>query len=107
VVVDTAGLSGTRQQGLKVVARAGVLAFVGLSDPATELDVVDIINREIEIHGVYGYNPRDFERALSIIIHKDVDVTSWVREFPLDDGPRVFEQLTSNPGDLVKASLTP
>ena len=107
VVVDAAGYTLTRQQGLKVTARAGVLAFVGLSDPATEIDVLDVINREIEIHGVYGYNPPDFERALGLIAAGRVDVASWVREFPLEEGPRVFEQLTSQPGDLVKASLTP
>jgi threonine dehydrogenase-like Zn-dependent dehydrogenase len=46
VVVDAAGYSPARQQGLKVTARGGVLAFVGLSDPATEMDVVDIIIRK-------------------------------------------------------------
>src|SRR5215510_12079488 len=47
VVVDAAGYTPTRQQGQKVVARGGVLALVGLSDPATEFDVMDIINREL------------------------------------------------------------
>lgn len=107
VVVDAAGYSPTRQQGLKVAARGGVLALVGLSDPATELDVMDIINREIEIHGIYGYAPADFQKALGLVVSGQVDVTSWVREFPLADGQRILDQLTSQPGDLVKASLTP
>ena len=107
VVVDAAGYTPARQQGLKVVARGGVLAFVGLSDPATEMDVVDIINREVEIHGIYGYAPGDYARSIEIVASKKVDVTSWVREFPLEDGQRVMDQLTTAPGDLVKASLTP
>jgi threonine dehydrogenase-like Zn-dependent dehydrogenase len=107
VVVDAAGYTPTRQQGLKVVARGGVLGLVGLSDPATEMDVLDIINREIEIHGIYGYAPADFGRALELVASAKVDVTSWVREFPLEDGQRVLDQLTTQPGDLVKASLVP
>jgi 2-desacetyl-2-hydroxyethyl bacteriochlorophyllide A dehydrogenase len=107
VVVDAAGYSPARQQGLKVAARGGVLALVGLSDPATEMDVVDIINRELEIHGIYGYAPADYRRALEVVAAGRVDVTSWVREFPLEDGPRILEQLTTAPGDLVKASLVP
>jgi threonine dehydrogenase-like Zn-dependent dehydrogenase len=107
VVVDAAGYSPTRQQGQKVVARGGVLGLVGLSDPATEFDVMDVINREIEIHGIYGYAPADFRKALDLVVGSRVDVTSWVKEFPLDDGQRILDQLTSNPGDLVKASLTP
>jgi threonine dehydrogenase-like Zn-dependent dehydrogenase len=107
VVVDAAGYTPTRQQGLKVVARGGILALVGLSDPVTEMDVLDIINREIEIHGIYGYAPADFRRALDLVAGGKVDVTSWVKEFPLDDGQRILDQLTSQPGDLVKASLIP
>ncbi len=107
VVVDAAGYTPTRQQGLKCVARGGVLGLVGLSDPATEMDVLDIINREIEIHGIYGYSPADFRRALDLVAAAKVDVTSWVREFPLEDGQRVLDQLTTQPGDLVKASLVP
>ena len=107
VVVDAAGYTPSRQQGLKVVARGGVLALVGLSDPATEMDILDIINREIEIHGIYGYAPADFRRALDLVASAKVDVRSWVKEFPLDDGQRILDQLTSQPGDLVKASLVP
>lgn len=107
VVVDAAGYSPTRQQGQKVVARGGVLGLVGLSDPATEFDVMDIINREIEIHGVYGYAPADFRKALDLVSAGKVDVTSWVTEYPLEDGQRVMDQLTTAPGPLIKASLTP
>lgn len=106
-VVDAAGYSPARQQGLKVTARGGVLAFVGLSDPVTEIDVMDIINREIEIHGIYGYAPADYLKALKLVAANEVDVTTWVREFPLADGQRVLDQLTTKPGDLVKASLVP
>lgn len=107
VVVDAAGYSPARQQGLQLTARGGVLAFVGLSDPRTEIDVMDLINREIEIHGIYGYAKADFARALSLVVSGQVDVSSWVKEFPLSEGGKVLEQLVTAPGDLVKASLIP
>jgi threonine dehydrogenase-like Zn-dependent dehydrogenase len=107
VVVDAAGYSLSRQQGLRVVGRGGVLGLVGLSEPSTEFDVMDIINRELEIHGIYGYAPADFRKALDLVASNRVDVRSWVKEFPLEDGQRILDQLTSQPGDLVKASLIP
>lgn len=107
VVVDAAGYTPARQQGLKVTARGGTLALVGLSDAATEFDVMDIINREIAIHGIYGYAPADYVQALDLVAKARVDVTSWVTEFPLADGQRILDQLTTRPGDLVKASLIP
>ncbi|HLY09986.1 MAG TPA: alcohol dehydrogenase catalytic domain-containing protein [Planctomycetota bacterium] len=107
VVVDAAGYSPARQQGLKITRRGGVLAFVGLSDPVTEIDVMDVINREIEIHGIYGYAPADYLQALRLVTADTVDVSTWVKEFPLDQGPRILDQLTRQPGDLVKASFVP
>lgn len=107
VVVDAAGYSPARQQGLKVTARGGTLGLVGLSDPATEFDVMDIINREITVAGVYGYAPKDYKKALDLVVGGKVDVTTWVKEFPLTDGQRIFDQLTTKPGDLVKASFVP
>jgi threonine dehydrogenase-like Zn-dependent dehydrogenase len=107
VVVDAAGYTPARQQGLKITRRGGVLAFVGLSDPVTEIDVMDVINREIEIHGIYGYAPADYLKALNLVTGSRVDVSSWVQEFPLSEGQRILDRLTSQPGDLVKASLIP
>ena len=50
---------------------------------------------------------RDYERALGVVAAGRIDVTSWVREFPLEEGQRIMDQLTTAPGDLVKASLMP
>ena len=107
VVVDAAGFSETRKQGVKMTARAGVFAMIGLHDPVTEFDCLDVINRELEVHGVYAYTQATYERALELIARKKVDVTSWVRPFALEEGQSLFERLVSAPGDLVKASFRP
>ena len=107
VVVDAAGFSASRQQALKSVTRGGVLALVGNAESVTELDCLEIVNKEIEVHGIYGYTHAKFERALELIVQKKVDVTSWVRGFPLEDGQKVMDRLVSNPGDLVKAAFRP
>ena len=107
VVVDAVGLSPTRRQGLQVTAPAGVFGMIGNSEPSTDLDCASIINREIEVHGVYGYTHAKYERALELIAEKKVDVTTWVRGYPLEDGQKVLDQLASNPGDLVKAAFQP
>ena len=107
VVVDAVGTSATRQQGIKATARGGVFAMIGLHDPATEFDCLDIINRELEVHGVYAYTQATYEHALELIAGKKVDVTSWVRPFALEEGQSLFERLVSAPGDLVKASFRP
>jgi L-iditol 2-dehydrogenase len=107
VVVDAAGITPTRQQAIKVTARGGTFGMIGLSDAASEFDCLEIINREITVQGVYAYPASSFRRALDLIAEGKVDVTSWVREFPLEEGQRLLEKLATQPGDLVKASLTP
>lgn len=107
VAVDAAGITATRQQAVRATARGGTLGLIGLSDPASEFDCLDLINREVAVHGVYAYPPATFRHALDLIAEKKVDVTSWVREFPLEEGQGIFDRLSTQPGDLVKASLTP
>ncbi len=107
VVVDAAGITPTRQQALRAAARGGVVGLIGLSDPASELDCLEIVNRELTVQGVYAYPASSFARALALIAERKVDVSSWVREFPLAEGQSVLDRLASAPGDLVKASLVP
>jgi threonine dehydrogenase-like Zn-dependent dehydrogenase len=107
VAVDTAGLTATRQQAVRTAARGGMVGLIGLHDAVSEFDCMDLINREVAVHGVYAYPASSFRHSLDLIARKQVDVTSWVREFPLEEGQRLFERLTTQPGDLVKASLTP
>ena len=106
-VVDAAGVTATRVQAVKMCARGGTVGLVGLHDPESPLDCMDLIGREVAVHGVSGYTEAHYREALETIAAGRVDVASWVREFPLDDGAAVLARLVTTPGDLVKASLTP
>lgn len=107
VVVDAAGFTTTRRQAVRICARGGTVGLIGLHDVESPFDCMDVIGREVTVQGVYGYTAPQFEKALALIAAKAVDVTSWVRSFPLADGARVLEQLADRPGDLIKASLVP
>jgi threonine dehydrogenase-like Zn-dependent dehydrogenase len=106
-VIDAAGVTATRQQALKMCARGGTVGLIGLHDGETPLDCADVIGREVAVHGVYGYSTAHFLKALEIVAAGRVDVKSWVREFPLEEGADVLHRLVTDPGDLVKASLAP
>jgi threonine dehydrogenase-like Zn-dependent dehydrogenase len=107
VVVDAAGFTATRQQGVKMTARGGLLGLVGLHDPESPIDCLDVIGREVALHGVYGYSVAQFGKALDLVAGGRLDVSSWVREFPLAEGAAVLERMSAAPGDVVKASFTP
>ncbi len=107
LVVDAAGYALTRQQGLKVTARGGMLALIGLSDASTEIDCGDIIGREVSVQGIYGYTAATYGHALKLVAEKRVDVNSWIQGFSLEQGQALMDRLVSNPGDIVKASFRP
>src|SRR5687767_7510038 len=54
-VVDAAGVTATRQQAVRMCARGGTVGLIGLHDTESPIDCMDVIGREVAVHGVYGY----------------------------------------------------
>src|SRR5437588_645539 len=98
-LVRRIAIFGAGTQGVMALQLARMLA------PAV-LVSVDIVNREIAIRGSYAYTYDDFIRAVELLGAGLVSV-EWARGYPLDAGPAVFRQLVTDPGDLIKAVLTP
>ncbi len=106
LAIEAAGSAATRQAAVASVRTGGTVALLGLGEESTPLDAVDIVNREVTIRGSYAYTYDDFVRALELL-GTGVVQGEWARPYPLEAGPAVFERLTTDPGDLIKAVLTP
>ena len=107
LAVEAVGSAGTRQAAVASARNGGRVVFLGLGEEITPLNAVDIVNREIAIHGSYAYTFDDFTRAVGLLGAGLIDPAEWVRAFPLEEGPEVFGRLVTDPGDLIKAVLTP
>jgi len=106
LAVEAVGASATRQAALASARTGGTVALLGLGEEITPLNAVDIVNREITIRGSYAYTYDDFIRSVQMLASGLVG-GEWARAYPLEAGPGVFHQLTTDPGDLIKAILTP
>jgi len=106
LAIEAVGSSATRQAAVASVRSGGRVALLGLGEEITPLPAVDIVNREITIRGSYAYTYDDFVRAVELLGAGLVPV-EWARPYPLEAGPAVFRQLVTDPGDLIKAVLTP
>lgn len=106
LAIEAAGSVATRQAAVASVRTGGTVALLGLGEEMTPLDAVDIVNREVTIRGSYAYTYDDFVRAVELLGTGLVQ-GGWARPYPLEAGPAVFERLTTDPGDLIKAVLTP
>ncbi len=107
VAIEAAGASAARQAAVACVRTGGRVVLLGLGEEVTPFDAVDIVNREVSVHGSYAYTYDDFVQAVELLRSRRVGAEQWVRPFPLEDGPALFHRLVADPGDLVKAVLTP
>lgn len=106
LAIEAVGGVATRQAALASVRTGGTVVLLGLGEELTSLNAVDIVNREVTIRGSYAYTYDDFVRAVELL-GTGLIRGEWARPYALEAGPAVFRQLTTDPGDLIKAVLTP
>jgi len=106
LAIEAVGGTATRQAALASVRTGGTVVLLGLGEEVTSLNAVDIVNREVTIRGSYAYTYDDFVRAVELLATGLIR-GDWARPYALEAGPAVFRQLTTDPGDLIKAVLTP
>jgi threonine dehydrogenase-like Zn-dependent dehydrogenase len=106
LAIEAVGGVATRQAALASVRTGGTVVLLGLGEEMTPLNAVDIVNREVTIRGSYAYTYDDFVRAVELL-GTGLIRGEWARPYALEAGPAVFRQLTTDPGDLIKAVLTP
>lgn len=106
LAIEAVGATAARQAAVASVRTGGTVALLGLGEEMTPFNAVDMVNREIILRGSYAYTYPDFVRAVEMLASGQVG-GKWAHAYPLEAGPEVFHQLTTDPGDLIKAILTP
>ncbi|MFA0778227.1 MAG: hypothetical protein PVTTEEND_001941 [Candidatus Fervidibacter sp.] len=108
LALDAVGRSQTRRMAVDAVHPTGVAVWVGLHDDETSLSGMGIVYGEKRVQGSYAYTDDDFAMALQLVVSGQVEVASWVQEFPLDEGVEVFWRLARGEArHIVKALLRP
>jgi 2-desacetyl-2-hydroxyethyl bacteriochlorophyllide A dehydrogenase len=105
LVVDTAGVPITRQQGLASLAPGGTLSLIGLGKGETTLDFVPVVGKELSIRGSYCYSDDDFYRSMELLASGQVRVSDMIQVAPLREGVTYFDRLTRQPDGLTKVLL--
>lgn len=106
LAIEAVGSAATRQAAVASVRTGGTVVLLGLGEEVSPFNAVDIVNREVTIRGSYAYTYDDFVRAVELL-GTGLIRGEWARPYALEAGPAVFRQLTTDPGDLIKAVLTP
>jgi L-iditol 2-dehydrogenase len=104
VVVEASGAAPSIESTFDVVRRGGSVVLVGLASEATiPIDVFDIIDNELDVHGSFRYK-NTYDAAVDLLADGVVDVEGIVDfEAPLSDIDAAFQR--SMEADVVKGII--
>ena len=105
VVLDASGSTAARQSAFDLCRPGGLVVLLGMSKERSEVDFVTSIRKEHRVAMSFAYTPVDFERSLALLRAREIDLTPWTVEMPLEDGQRAFDRMADAPGDTLKMLL--
>lgn len=107
VVIECSGAPGALRDAASALAPRGRIAAVGIGrNPLSELDILLIQSRELELYGVYRY-AGIYDRAIALLEAGRVDVASLVtHRFPLAQTDEAMSIGETDP-DAIKAIIYP
>lgn len=107
VAIEAVGLSKSVQQAQAMVKVGGHVTWIGNSDRMIEVDMQEVVTREITIAGTYGFTD-EFERVIQSIGSGLLDVNPLIEQVsPLAEGPALIQGLAKGELDLIKVILEP
>lgn len=106
-VIEAVGISATVQQSLALVRTGGHVTWIGNSQPQVEINMQQVVTRELTVKGAYGFN-EEFPRAIEMIRSGRVPVNSLIEgTAALEEGTQLFHDLASGESDSIKVILYP
>jgi len=108
VVLEAVGIQSTVQQAISMVGIGGRITVIGMLEKVMPIGMLDIVVKELDLKGSYGYVSDEFKAALDLISGRKVDVKSLVTNvLPLSDTAQGFELLHKKVDGVVKVVLKP
>jgi len=107
IAFEVVGISATVQQAMSVLKIKGTCVWVGNSEKMINLNMQEIVTKELNIIGTYGCTHIEFGNSIKFLVEKDLDLNSMISKVvPLNEGPEMFKKLAEGKSNLIKVILT-
>ena len=107
VAFEAVGVTAAVQQAGAMTRNMGHVTWIGNSAKMVEVDMQEVVTRELTVLGSYGFKT-EFASAIQAISTGRVDVGPLIeRVAPLAEGPEIITGLAKHELDLVKVILEP
>jgi L-iditol 2-dehydrogenase len=105
-VIEAVGFAATVQQALALTRIGGAVTWIGNSAQLIELNMQEVVTRELSVRGSYAFNIAEFDRSIQAIADGRIDIAPLIERIaPLEEGPRIIHDLAAGELDLVKVVL--
>lgn len=105
-VIEAVGFAATVQQALALTRTGGAVTWIGNSAQLIELNMQEVVTRELTVRGSYAFDTAEFDHAIQAIASGRVDVAPLIeRVASLAEGPQIIHDLAAGDADWVKVVL--
>ncbi len=103
---EAVGNEETLNQALRYTRKGGNVTIIGVFEQRPRIDIMEIVNKELEIHGSLVYSWGDFPKAIELISKRKVNVKSLISKvIPIDDIKHAFDNIISNKENVIKIQI--
>jgi L-iditol 2-dehydrogenase len=95
---EAVGAGATVAQAHALSRDGGTVTWIGNNARMIELDMQEVVTRELDIRGTYGMVADDFARAIDLLRAGAVDTGLLINRLArLEEGPSLFDELLASP----------
>lgn len=103
LAIEAVGAAPTVQQAMSALKFAGTAIWIGNNKPMIEINMQEIVTRELSVHGSFLYGYEEFKKVVGLLNEDKLNVTPLIsKEISLKEAPEYFEKLAHAPGELIK-----
>jgi L-iditol 2-dehydrogenase len=103
VAIEAVGAVQTVQQAMSALAFSGTAVWIGNNKQMVEINMQEIVTRELKAEGSFLYGYQEFETVVELLNSGRLNVYPLIsEEITLEQAPEYFKKLAQAPGNLIK-----
>lgn len=104
---EAVGAAPTVRQAMSSLRQGGTAVWIGNNKPMIEINMQEIVTRELTVIGTYLYNFQEFKLVVDLLNSGKLEVEPIIsHSAPMSEGAAMFAKMAADPGDWIKVVLT-